>query len=147
AGLIEPTPGRSIDKRYIVRRLAEVKQRYDLQAIAFDRWGTDELKRILEDEGIELPLIDFGQGYKDLGPAVNAMETLMLARKIRHDGHAVLRWNVSNAIVETDPAGARKPSKRRSRERIDGLVALCMAVGLQAREPAPQVYDFSGDRV
>jgi len=77
------------------------------------------------------------QGYKDMGPAVSAMETLMLAGKLLHDSHPMLNWYCSNAVVETDPGGACKLSKRRSRERIDGLVALVMAVGLSAREPGP----------
>jgi phage terminase large subunit-like protein len=87
--------------------------------------------------------VDFGQGYKDMGPAVDVMETLILAGKLRHGGHPVLTWCCSNAVVTVDPSGARKLAKDKSRDRVDGLVALCMAVGLASREPEPVVYDFS----
>jgi phage terminase large subunit-like protein len=142
-GYIEPTEGRAIDKRAIAYRLAEIASTYDLRGVAHDRWRMADLKKLLEDEGIELPLVDFGQGYKDMGPAVDAMETVILAGKIRHGGHPVLTWCCSNAVVTVDPAGARKIAKDKSRDRVDGLVALCMAVGLASREPEPVEYDFS----
>jgi phage terminase large subunit-like protein len=78
--------------------------------------------------------------------AVDALETAVLDRRIRHGGHPVLAWNISNAIVASDPAGNRKLDKARSRERIDGAVALVMSMGLHAREAAPDtgpsVYEF-----
>lgn len=98
---------------------------------------------MLSDEGIELPLKPWGQGFKDMGQAVDAMETAILGAKLQHGGNPVLRWNASNAVVEVDPAGARKLTKEKSLERIDGLVALTMAIGLCSREPAPIKYDFS----
>ena len=99
--------------------------------------------KLLADEGLDLPLVPWGQGFRDMGPAVDALETSILNRKLRQPGHPVLTWNVANAVVEVDPAGARKVSKRKSTERVDGLVALTMAVGLHSREPAPVEYDFS----
>lgn len=141
-GHIEPTQGRAIDKLAIVRRLAELQSRFDIQGIAYDRWRIEDLKKLLADEGIESPLVDWGQGFRDMGPAVDALEALILDARLRHDRHPVLTWNVSNAVVTTDPAGARKVAKDKAIERVDGLVALVMAVGLAAREPEPVVYDF-----
>jgi phage terminase large subunit-like protein len=143
AGLIEAPPGRAIDKLSIARRLAQIAAAYDVQGIAYDRWRIEDLQKCLADEGIELPLVGWGQGFKDMGPAVDAVETATLDRKLRHGGHPVLAWNVSNAVVQLDPAGARKIAKDRSVERVDGLVALAMAIGLHARQPAPPQYDFS----
>lgn len=125
--LLEATPGAAIDKRYIVRRLAEIVATFDLQAVAYDRWGINDLKVILADEGIELPLVPWGQGFASMGPAVDAFETAMLAGTLRHGMHPILRWCASNLIYGTDPAGARKPDKSRSSDRIDGMVALIMA--------------------
>lgn len=142
-GHIEPTPGRAIDKRAVALRLAEIASRFDLRGVGFDRWRMADLKKILEDEGIELPLKDWGQGFKDMGPAVDVLESLILDRKLKHGGHPVLMWCSSNAVVSVDPAGARKIAKDKSRDRVDGLVALCMAVGLASREPKPAEYDFS----
>jgi phage terminase large subunit-like protein len=141
-GFIEALPGRAIDKQAIVFRLAEIASTYDLKGCAYDRWRMEDLKKLLSDEGIEIPLTLWGQGFKDMGPAVDELETLVLAAKLRHGGNPVLAWNTSNAVVVQDPAGARKIAKDRSRDRVDGLVALCMAVGLYSREPEPVEYDF-----
>ncbi len=136
-GYLEAPKGRAIDKRAVVFRMAEIASRYDVQGIAFDRWRMKDLKRLLADEGIEVPLLDWGQGFKDMAPAVDALETAVLNGHIRHGGHPVLRWNVSNASITMDPAGARKIDKARSIGRIDGLIALTMAIGLAVRSQEP----------
>ena len=94
-----------------------------------------------------MPLIEFGQGYKDMGPAVDAFERVVLADELRHGLHPILTWNTANAVVDMDPAGNRKVRKDQAIGRIDGLVALIMAIGLHAREPAPLIYDFSSPMV
>jgi phage terminase large subunit-like protein len=78
---------------------------------------------------------------------LDQLEDLVIDAKLRHGGNAVLQWNVSNAVVDIDPTGARKLNKRRARARIDGLQALAMAVGAAAREPAPPEYDFNRELV
>jgi phage terminase large subunit-like protein len=113
-----------------------------LIAVAYDRWRIEDFKKVLDEEGIELPLREWGQGFKDMAPALDALEDLVIDRNLQHGGHPVLTWNVANAVVDIDPTGARKLNKRRARARIDGLQALAMAVGLAAREPAPVEYDF-----
>ncbi len=133
AGHLEATPGRAIDKRYVVRRLTEIAAAFDVRAIAYDRWRIEDLKVLMADEGLAVPLQPFGQGFKDMGPAVDALETAVLAGRLRHDS-PVLDWNAANAVVVQDPAGLRKLDKARSVERIDGLVALAMALGIHARE-------------
>lgn len=142
-GFVTATPGAAINKRAVAFDIAELAQTYDIKGIAFDRWGMPELKRIMSEEGIELPLVEFGQGYRDQAPAVSAFEALVADRKLNHGGNPVLRWQSRNLVFETDPAGGRKPAKNRAVERIDGLVAAIMACGLAARQPAPPSYDFS----
>ena len=142
-GLIEATNGRAIDRRAIAFRLAEIAGLYDLRGVAYDRWRIEDLNVILADEGIELPLQPWGQGFRDMGPAVDILEASILNRQLNHGGHPVLTWNVANAVVQTDPAGARKIAKDRSIERVDGLVALVMAMGLHGRAEKPIEYDFS----
>lgn len=133
AGHLEATPGKAVDKAFIAARMARVLAEYDVQGIAFDRWGMADLRALLSRDGIEAPLVDWGQGFRDMGPAVDAFEAALIAGELRHGGHPVLRWCAGNAVFETDPAGARKLSKARSIDRIDGLVALVMAVGLASR--------------
>jgi phage terminase large subunit-like protein len=146
-GLIEAPAGRAIDRLAIIRRLAELASTYDIKGIAYDRWRLEDLKKLLSDEGIELNVTGWGQGFASMGPATDLLETAILNRELKHPNHPVLTWNVSNAVVEMDPAGSRKISKAKSREKVDGLVALCMAIGLHSKEPAPREYDFSGPLV
>lgn len=137
-GLIEATPGRAVDYKYVVRRLAQITADFDLQLCGFDRWRIDQIKRIMAEEGIDIPLENFGQGFRDMGPAVDALEAAVLDKKLRHGSNAPLTWCMSNTVVETDPAGSRKLSKRRSREKIDGAVALAMALGCYEKSKAPE---------
>ncbi|WP_299935339.1 terminase TerL endonuclease subunit [uncultured Nitratireductor sp.] len=132
-GFIEATPGAAMDYSFIVHRIGELVAMYDVEVIAFDRWRIEDLKRGLSDEGIEANLQEFGQGYKDMAPAIDFMETLIVQERLRHAGHPVLRWNARNAVVTRDAAGNRKLDKERSREKIDGLVSMAMALAMARR--------------
>lgn len=134
-GYIEATPGRAIDKRFVVHRIGEIVADYDVAAMAFDRWRVDEVQRLLTDDGIRLSMEAWGQGFKDMSPALDALETRVLQGDLKHTSHPVLDWCVSNTTTLSDPSGNRKPAKDKSTGRIDGLVALAMAVGLSARTP------------
>lgn len=137
-GHLIATPGRAIDKRAVARTLGELHARFKPQAIAFDRWGIAELEQHLKHEGVTLPLEAFGQGFKDFAPAVAATEERILNGRLTHPSNPVLTWCVSNVVMETDAAGNRKPSKRRSTERIDAAVAAIMAIGLAAQRGGPR---------
>ncbi|MEJ7777483.1 MAG: terminase TerL endonuclease subunit [Sphingomicrobium sp.] len=143
-GHLETTPGAAIDKRFISRRIAKIIADFDLRGVAYDRWGFKDLQVILDGEGVQLPLVEWGQGYVSMGPAVDAFERALLAGELRHGMHPVLRWNAGNAVFDTDAAGARKLSKARSIDRIDGLQALVMACGLAAKDTGPEVYKGTG---
>jgi phage terminase large subunit-like protein len=147
-GFIEPTPGKATNKRLVALRLAELCARFQPECIAFDPWGITELERILNEEGITLPpLKPFGQGYKSMSPATKAFEERVLNRRLVHSGNPLLTWAISNVAIEKDAAENKKPSKERSRERIDPAVAAVMAVGLHSLEEPPLEYDFSGPLV
>lgn len=147
AGHIEATPGRATNKRAVVLKLAELVQTYSVQAIAFDPWGMPEVERILDEEGIVLPLKKHPQAYSEMSPSLTAFEEQVLNRELRHNGNPVLTWALTNVTLSSDASGNRRPDKARARERIDPVVALIMAVGIHAREPAERAYDFSGPRV
>jgi phage terminase large subunit-like protein len=134
AGHITPTPGKATDKRRVALSLGEIFSRFRPDAIAADQWQLTELERVLGEEGIALPLRPFGQGYKSMSPAMKAFEERVLNRRLVHGGNPLLTWAISNVAVERDAAGNVKPSKERSRERIDPAVAAIMAVGLAAQE-------------
>ncbi len=138
-GHIEPTPGKATDKRRVALRLAELCARFTPEAIAFDIWGMPELERVISDEGLQLaPLRPFGQGFKSMSPATKAFEERVLNRRLKHSANPLLTWAVSNVAIERDAAGNVKPSKERSRERIDPAVAAVMAVGAASLREEPQ---------
>ena len=139
-GYLELTPGRTVDYHFLAKRLTQVASDFDLKAVAFDRWRIRQLQAILAENGEELPLVEFGQGFKDMAPAVDELEQLVLERRLHHGNSPLLTWNISNAVVEADAAANRKLSKKRSREKIDGVVALAMAVGIAAKaEPEKKI--------
>lgn len=146
-GWLETTPGKAISRPRLAHRLAELNARYQPKKIAFDRHGMLELAQVLEDEGIQLPLVEWGQGFVSMSPAMKATETRVLNRELRHN-NPVLTWAVSNVVVARDDAGNIKPSKMRAREKIDPIVAGIMAVGVAAQDMAvPADRAFRGDDV
>lgn len=133
-GYLETTPSFAIDKTFVLHRLAQINSVFDLQSVAYDRWRIADLKQLAENEGINLVFSDFGQGFKDMAPAVDEFETRLLARELKHNGNPCLTWCAANTVMATDPAGNRKPAKNKSTGRIDGIVAGVMAVGASMQE-------------
>jgi phage terminase large subunit-like protein len=131
-GTLHLTPGASVEYQWVAERLLDLCDTYPVQAIAFDRWRIDVLLAELKRVNRELPMEPFGQGFKDMSPALEALETELINGRLRHGGHPILRWNAANAIAVNDPAGNRKLDKSKATGRIDGLVALAMAMGKAA---------------
>ena len=145
-GHLQVTEGKAINRLAVVKVIAEAMSTYELQSIAYDRWRIEDLKMILDQEGINLPLIPFGQGFKDMAPAVDELERKILAGNIKHQGNPVMTWCAANAIVSTDPAGNRKVTKEKSSGRVDGIVAAVMAIGAinKESENGPSIYEDRG---
>jgi phage terminase large subunit-like protein len=146
-GHMEATPGTAIRKDAIVRRIAEIIGRFEVKEIAYDRHRIEDLIPFFDDEGLDRDLlVPFGQGFVGFGPAVDALETAVLNREIRHPGNPCLTWNIANSVVVQDAAGNRKLDKSKSTGRIDGAVAMAMAVrqAMVGREAAPSPYESRG---
>jgi len=142
------TPGNVIDYEAIRATLRQWDEAFDVQAIGFDPWNaTDLVERLKAQDGFNcLPI---RQGFAALSSPTKALEKAVLGRQLRHDGDPVLRWNVSNVSVESDAAGNLKPSKRLSTQRIDGVVALILAIDMMERHaplPPPhyQIFTYGG---
>lgn len=133
AGLIRLTPGRTVNMDFVARDIYEALAGLDVRGIAYDRWRIETLRQQLAHHGQPLPLMDWGQGFKDMAPALDALETTVLEGQLRHGGHPVLRMCVANSVAVHDAAKNRKLDKEKARGRIDGAVALAMALGLRAR--------------
>jgi phage terminase large subunit-like protein len=134
AGYLQTTPSPSVDYSFVAHQLREVFMRYDLRAIAFDRWNFRHLEPHLREVGFDDYELEkfrpFGQGIVSMSPALRTLESALLNEQLRHGDHPVLAWNAANAVCETDAAGNRKFTKRRSTGRIDGMVALAMALAV-----------------
>lgn len=136
AGFLETTPGRAVSKRIILQRLSALCDFFDVVAVAYDRWRMADLISMASDEGITLPAMkEFGQGYKDMSPAVERFEEMLLNGELAHASHPVLNWCALNAVTDSDAAENRKPSKEKAVGRIDLVVAAIMAAGIIADEP------------
>lgn len=137
-GWLETTPGRSIEYEFIAHHLREVFDACDVQALAFDRYNMRFLKPWLERVGFtedELErFVEFGQGFASMSPALRELESKILNAQLRHGNHPVLAMCANNATVVQDPAENRKFVKSRASGRIDGMVALAMAVGVMPND-------------
>ena len=131
------TPGPTIKYSQVASDMVAILDGMDLVNLRFDRYRMDLLKAALDQIGVELPTEEFGQGYVSMTPAWQATEEALLTGSIRHGNHPVLNMCALNAVLHVDPAGNKKLDKAKSNGRIDGMVALLMAVsGLETAESA-----------
>ncbi|MBS0348284.1 MAG: terminase large subunit [Proteobacteria bacterium] len=143
-GYMRTTPGATVDYGHVAADMLEILDGLNLQLVAFDRWRIGELRRELDRLGAELPLIEWGQGYKDMAPALDALEAELLNQRIAHGMHPVLTMCAANATVTRDPTGARKLDKSRATGRIDGMQAFAMAMGAASRAETSTAYAGDG---
>lgn len=136
-GFLFAPPGPVIDYDFVAADIVRLTSGMNLVKLAYDRWRIDLMKAALTRVGAILPLTPFGQGYKDMSPAIEAFEELALAGKIRHGGHPVLRWCMANAVISKDPAGGRKLDKSKYYGRIDLAVTAVMVIGAMKGAEAP----------
>jgi phage terminase large subunit-like protein len=133
-GFLTLIPGSVVDPAFVAEAIAEACLEYDVQRIAYDRWRIADLTRELDKMGADTPLEPFGQGFRDMAPALDKLERTVAESQLRHAGNPILTFCASNAVVEMDPAGNRKLAKNKSSGRIDGMVALAMALACVDRE-------------
>lgn len=142
-GFVKTTEGNVIHYGFIESFIEELGTMFNIKEIAFDRWGAVQMVQNLE--GLGFTVVPFGQGYKDMSPPTKELMKLALENRIAHGGHPVLKWMMDNIHVRTDPAGNIKPDKEKSTEKIDGAVALIMALDRSIRhENKESIYDNRG---
>lgn len=152
-GHLQTTPGRAIEYEFIADYLRGVFDRCNVRAIAFDRYNMRFLRPWLEKIGFsdsELErFVEFGQGFVSMSPALRELESRLLQKQLRHGNHPLLTMCAANAVAVSDPAGNRKFAKNKTSGRIDGMVALAMAVGSMpsAVDDGPSVYESRGIRM
>ncbi|KLU76026.1 terminase large subunit [Clostridium botulinum] len=141
---IKTTEGNVVHYGFIETFIEELGTKYNIKEIAFDRWGAVQMVQNLE--GMGFTVVPFGQGYKDMSPPSKELMKLTLEERIAHGGNPVLRWMMDNIFIKQDPAGNIKPDKEKSTEKIDGAVALIMALDRSIRNGggSGSVYDERG---
>ncbi len=158
-GWLDTTPGRAIQYDWVADKIAQISRDYNIIGMAYDRWSVNNFINAAGRVGLDcyedgkddaqsgaIRIVPWGQGFKDMAPAMDALELAILDRNLVHDGNPILTWNISNAMGIYDPAGNRKFDKSKSRFRIDGAQALAMAIGLKSRDgevplPVKSIYE------
>ncbi len=147
-GFITTTPGNIIDYAFIIAQIQRDMTDYQIAELAFDRWGSQKITTDLQELGFEIEgkrsLIQFGQGFASMSAPTKEVEKMVLSKEIAHGGNPVLSWMVSNVAIKLDPAENKKPDKEKSTERIDGAVALIMAVGRAMLKGGPVKSAYEG---
>jgi len=144
-GYLQTTEGNVVHYGYIEKFIEQLGKKFNIREIAFDRWGAVQMVQNLE--GMGFTVVPFGQGFKDMSPPTKELMKLTLEQRIAHGGHPVLRWNMDNIFVRTDPAGNIKADKEKSTEKIDGAIATIMALDRAIRcgnNNCASVYDDRG---
>lgn len=141
AGLITTTSGNQTDYDQVERDILEELEQWNLRELAFDRWNITQLVTHLKDALGEARVIDYPQTFPGMSAPAKELERLVAGGKIRHGGHPVLRWMASNVAIKDGPDGTIKPDRQRSKDKIDGIVALVMALGRATVAPAEPQWD------
>jgi phage terminase large subunit-like protein len=135
-GFLTMTEGNVIDYEYVIDDIQKDFEKYDVQGIAFDRFGFEAVRQRFIKVGAPADkFISFGQGFLSMSPPMKELEKLVLEGAIVHNDNPVLKWMASNVAVLQDPAGNVKTNKDKSSEKIDGIVAAIMAIGLMTVDP------------
>ena len=126
AGYITATPGNVVDYEAIKATLVQLKDRFQVEQVAYDPWNATQMAVDLA--GLGVNMVEMRQGYASMSAPTKDLLRLILSRGVSHGGHPVLRWMADNLTVDSDAAGNVKPNKAKSRARIDGVVAAIMAL-------------------
>lgn len=144
-GLVIATPGNVTDYGYIEAHITGLMEQYEIREVAFDRWGAAQITQDLTAAG--LTVVGMGQGFASMSAPSKELLRLVLSKAIGHGGNPVLRWMADNVTAEQDAAGNIKPSKAKSRQKIDGIVASIMAIDRAQRnagDSGRSVYEERG---
>ena len=138
------TEGNVTDYSFVRKKINELSKKYKIQSIAYDRWNASQLVIDLIGDGANMSAL--GQGFASMSAPTKMMEKLIISKEIEHDGNPVLRWMIGNVQLETDAADNHKPSKKKSTQKIDGVVATICALAeyMSEEKEGDSVYDNRG---
>ncbi len=154
-GFVDVTPGRVVDYDYIQEQLLKDAELYSMRELAYDPYNATQFVTSLQKVGFRIDskqqgnalLIQFRQGFLSLSPPTKELLKIILQGTLEHGGNPVARWNADNLVVATDPAGNLKPDKAKATQKIDGMVALIMALDRATRhseDTGKSIYEKRG---
>ncbi|WP_418186744.1 terminase large subunit [Aliarcobacter lanthieri] len=147
-GYIKTTTGNVIDYSFIERDIRRLAEFFNIKMIAYDRWNSSDLIRRLTDDEVS-EFIPFGQGFASMSAPTKQIEVLSLQGKLNHGNNPVLNWMNSNVVLRKDPSGNIKIDKDKSTEKVDGMVAEAMALGVAIKDEIKEetnIYETRGLR-
>jgi phage terminase large subunit-like protein len=146
SGALRTAGTASIRYQDVTREISELIDGMDIKAMAYDRWRIEDFKQALAEDGLDFPLEEFGQGFRDMSPALDALSAALLNDQMLHGMNPILTMCAANAVTEKDASGNIKLTKAKSNGRIDGMVALAMAMGVASKSELPKasVYESRG---
>ena len=141
---ITATPGDAIDNEFIRAEVLALGAKFKIREVAFDPWAATETSIRLQDEGVKM--VEYRQGFRSMSEPTKNLYSLILEGRFTHNRNPVLRWMAGNAAVSQDAAGNLKPDKEKSSDKIDGVVAVIMAIGRATvdKPVAESVYKSRG---
>jgi phage terminase large subunit-like protein len=128
-GWIIGTDGDICDYGVVREHIREYAAEHQVMGLAADRWNAAATMTQVQGDGVEV--YGYSQGFGSMAAPSRLLENLVVGRKLRHRS-PVLSWMAANVAVQEDANGNIRPSKKASTEKIDGIVALCMALGLHS---------------
>ena len=142
--LITVTPGNVTDYDYIIRDIAELSEIYDIIAIAYDPWNSSTIVPKLVEQGANMQ--PFTQTISNYAMPTKEFERIVGLGIVDHYDNPVARWMLSNVVIREDVNGNRRPDKKKSSEKIDGIVAAIMALGqsMSDRVTEQHIYERRG---
>src|SRR5690606_3622149 len=132
SGHLQLTPGETVDYEYIKRDLRTALGYFQVQAVAFDRWNSNQLVNDMLAEGA--PMVEFGQGFGSMSAPMKELMVRVLNQQLEYS-NPLFHWCAANLVTETNPAGDIKPDKSKVKEKIDAAVATIMALGMMILMP------------
>lgn len=133
-GYLRLTPGNVVDYDFILAEIITLREQFDIREVGFDRWGASQISQKLMEMGGDEWVVPIGQGFASMSPPMKETGKLIASGKLAHGNNPVLTWMADNLVAREDPAGNIKPDKEKSREKIDGMVALIMGVDRTVRQ-------------
>lgn len=146
-GALETTPGDAVDQDFVKHAILEACANFDIEQFGYDRWNASKLVTDLQKDGMDVELmVEMRQGHQTLGAPTKELERLVFASKVEHGGHPVLAWMAGHCSVRFDANLNYVPDKKNSLDKIDGIAATVMALGLaisgdEEEAPPASPYD------